>query len=762
MGSGLEASILVALVAACENPQPPTTCGAIPQVTVNAGETSVVTACFNDPNGDMLTYSATSSNSAVATVSISGTTITVSALAPGNASVTVTATDVGGLQGQLSFQVMVPNRAPLPRGTIPSITVPAGETGIVDASSYFTEPDGEALAYGAVSSDPAVATVSVTGSTILITGVAKGRTTVAVMATDPGGLSATQTFQATVPNRPPAPVGTIPDETVEAGEAVTVDLSPYFEDPDGDALRYTASSSAPGVVRTSVAGGILTVTGVAKGTTNVTVTAADSEGLSATQTFQATVPNRPPAPVGTIPDETVEAGEAVTVDLSPYFEDPDGDALRYTASSTDSGVVRVSVGSGILTIRAVAKGTTDVTVTAADSEGLSATQTFQATVPNRPPAPVGAIPDETVEVGEAVTVNASQYFTDPDGDALAYTARSSNTSAARVSVSGSTVTITAVATGSATITITARDPDGLSAAQWTTVTVVATAAPDLEFTNVTPRSVTVAPGETFTVSFRIRNSGDGASAATTMRFYESVNSTISTADREIGTLPFGALASGISRTVAVDVTVSGSASGTFYGGSCVDPVSGESDTSNNCSPSVRVTVTSSGSPDLEFTNVTPRSVVVSAGSSFLVTFTIENSGDAESAATTIRYYQSTDANISTNDRQIASVPFPSLVPGDSRRAIFTLTVPYNAASQATYIGSCLDPVPGESDRSNNCSPSVRVRIVSSSNVESAASGSATIEGEAELIVPASKATSGGQVKGVRIRTMIDDSKAGQW
>ena len=464
--NGVLASILVALVvAACENPQPPTTCGTIPQVTVNAGETSVVTACFNDPNGDMLTFTATSSNPGVATVSVSGTTITVSALAPGSASVTVTATDAGGLQAQLSFQVMVPNRAPLPRGTIPGMTVPAGETATVDASSYFSEPDGEALVYGAESSDPGIATVSVTGSSIVVTGAAKGITTVSVIATDPGGLSATQTFQATVPNRPPAAVGTIPEETVEVGEAVTVDLSSYFEDPDGDALRYTASPSGSGVVRTSVAGGILTVTGLAKGTTDVTVTATDSDGLSATQTFQATVPNRPPAPVSTIPEETVAVGDAVTVDLSSYFEDPDGDALRYTASSADSEVARVSVASGVLTIRAVAKGTAEVSITATDSEGLSATQTVQVTVPNRPPAPVGTIPEETVEVGEADTVDLSSYFEDPDGDALRYTASSSASGVVRTSVAGGTLTVTGVAKGTAEVTVTATDTEDLSATQ---------------------------------------------------------------------------------------------------------------------------------------------------------------------------------------------------------------------------------------------------------------------------------------------------------
>ena len=459
------ATLIVLAAGACENPQPPAACGAIPQVTVNAGETATVTACFDDPNDDMLSYSATSSNPSVATASISGTNITVSAVAPGNASVTVTATDPGGLQSQQNFQVTVPNRAPEPRGTIPSITIPVGRTETVDVSSYFTEPDGEALIYGATSSNPGAATVSVAGSTVTVTAVAKGTTDVTVTATDPGGLAATQTFQSMVPNRSPEPVGMIPDQTAAVGETVTIDLSAYFDDPDDDLLTYAAASSNSGVAMASVSGSIVTITAVARGTTSVTVTATDPEGLAATQTFQSMVPNRPPEPAGTIPDQTAAVGETVTVDLSTYFDDPDGDPLAYAAASSDSGVARASVAGSIVTITAVAKGTTSVTVTATDPEGLAATQTFQSMVPNQPPEPAGTIPDQTAAVGETVTVDLSTYFDDPDGDPLAYAAASSDSGVARASVAGSIVTITAVAKGTTSVTVTATDPEGLAATQ---------------------------------------------------------------------------------------------------------------------------------------------------------------------------------------------------------------------------------------------------------------------------------------------------------
>lgn len=189
-------------LASCESPEAPAACDdAIAEVTVNAGETTTVAACFDDPNGDVLRYSAVSSDSGVATASVADTTVTVRAVAPGTATVTVAATDPGGLQGMQTFSVKVPNRAPQPSGAILPVTVPVGRTETVDASSYFTDPDGETLVYSAISSDTDVATVWVSVSVVAVTALAGGTSSVTVTARDPGGLTATQAFQVTVPDR---------------------------------------------------------------------------------------------------------------------------------------------------------------------------------------------------------------------------------------------------------------------------------------------------------------------------------------------------------------------------------------------------------------------------------------------------------------------------------------------------------------------------------------------------------------------------------
>ncbi len=462
---------LLAVAACGEDPAAPVPCGSLPQVTVNTGETTTATACFTDANGDMLSYTATSSAPAVATASISGTSVTVRGVAPGSASVTVTARDPGGLEAQQSFQVMVPNRAPQPRGTMPPVTVPAGQSNPVDASSYFTEPDGETLAYSATSSPPSVASVSVAGSTVTVTALAKGTANVTVTATDPGGLSATQTFQATVPNRAPEAGDPIPDMEVFVGDSEEVDASDHFTDPDGDRLTYEARSSRSGVATVSVSGSTVIVEAVAQGSARVTVTASDPEGLDARQTFEVTVPNRAPVSVGTIPDMEVDPDSEEAVDVSVYFTDPDGDRLTYGASSSRSSTARASVSGNTVTVTGVAKGTATVTVTARDPAGSTARQTFEVTVRNRAPKPVGTIADREVEAEDTEVVNVAAYFTDPDGDRLTYTAESSRPATAQVSASGSVVTVTGVARGIATVTVTARDPEGLGATQVFLVTV---------------------------------------------------------------------------------------------------------------------------------------------------------------------------------------------------------------------------------------------------------------------------------------------------
>ena len=113
----------------------------------------------------------------------------------------------------------------------------------------------------------------------------------------------------------------------------------------------------------------------------------------------------------------------------------------------------------------------------------------------------------------------------------------------------------------------------------------------------------------------------------------------------------GVLAASGTSAESIDLTASATA-GTYYYGACVDAVTGESSTTNNCSGSVQVTVSEAPpqtSPDLTVGSPSVTDSSLETGESFTLSATVSNAGDGASAATTLRYYRSTDATISSAD-----------------------------------------------------------------------------------------------------------------
>ena len=119
------------------------------------------------------------------------------------------------------------------------------------------------------------------------------------------------------------------------------------------------------------------------------------------------------------------------------------------------------------------------------------------------------------------------------------------------------------------------------------------ASPDLVVSSPSVSNSSPGAGGSFTLRATVRNQGDASSGATTLRYYRSSNSTISTSDTQVGTDGVGALSASGSSAESISLTAPSSA-GTYYYGACVDSVSGESSTGNNCSQGVRVTVAGGG------------------------------------------------------------------------------------------------------------------------------------------------------------------------
>ena len=311
----------------------------------------------DDDEGDTLTYGAVSSNPDVAMVSGPNdmSVITITAVAEGPATITVTATDNHGASVTARFGVSVtavPNNPPTltPDMTVPEVTLVLEDSPswMRDVSGYFEDADEDELMYTAESSsNNATAMIPDGSSTLTITAVDTGDATITVTASDGNGGSVVLSIEVTVmpaPNNAPTLTSgrTVPQVSLvlEDDPSWERDVSGYFEDADGDSLTYAAESSED-MYATAMVGetsGVLTITAEAEGTATVTVTASDDNGGSVDLEIHVTV-----SPVPNMAPRLTAAGMALgslkrqpnpgdagpeDFNLVEYFVDPDGnDAL---------------------------------------------------------------------------------------------------------------------------------------------------------------------------------------------------------------------------------------------------------------------------------------------------------------------------------------------------------------------------------------------------------------------------------------------------
>ena len=239
------------------------------------------------------------------------------------------------------------------------------------------------------------------------------------------------------------------------------------------------------------------------------------------------------------------------------------------------------------------------------------------------------------------------------------------------------------------------------------VTVGAAPAPDLVVDTPTVSESAPAAGASFTLDATVRNPGSGASDSTTLRYYRSTDSTITTGDTEVGTDPVFRLGASASGDESISLTAP-STSGTYYYGACVDSVSDESDTTNNCSSAVAVAVGAAPAPDVVLSTPRVSDSTPTAGASFVLNVTAENQGSVSSQPTTLRFYRSTDSTISSSDTELGTASVPLLGPGGGYVANANPAAPSSPGTY--YYGACVDPVLGESDTTNNCSSAAAVTV----------------------------------------------------
>ena len=142
----------------------------------------------------------------------------------------------------------------------------------------------------------------------------------------------------------PDSVGTIPDLPLMVGGTSTVDLNRAFNEPEGEALPFTATSDKKAIATTAPVGanGMLTVTAVAVGEAKVTVIAKDPGGLQAKQTFDVTVTEKvvEPEPVPPVTIDDV----LPTLEIDPTTSSTEEIKLpaEHKLKSTDLSVVTVA------------------------------------------------------------------------------------------------------------------------------------------------------------------------------------------------------------------------------------------------------------------------------------------------------------------------------------------------------------------------------------------------------------------------------------
>ena len=389
----------------------PVVASAITDVTgLEEGATQEVSLAgvFSDADGDALTITAASSDETRATVSVAsdGSKLTVSGVAEGTATITVTAQDSDGNRVSDAFDVSVvappqvtPNQAPTVSAAIGDATI-AHESGTRQVSlvGVFDDADGDGLTVTAASSDGAKATVSVaTGySSLTVTAQARGTANITVTADDGNGGTVEDAFTVTVKAAPVVASAIADVSGLVARDTQDVSLSGVFSDADGDALTITAVSSDEAKATVTVAAdhSSLTVKGVAEGTVTIAVTAQDSDGNRVSDAFEVAVepepeqdpppdeetPNRPPTVAQPLPDISLEGLQWRQFSLPGVFHDPDGDELTFTSVSSDYGVASTWVSGSTLTVVATGTGTATITVTAEDPDGNRISDAFEVTV----------------------------------------------------------------------------------------------------------------------------------------------------------------------------------------------------------------------------------------------------------------------------------------------------------------------------------------------------------------------------------------------
>ena len=312
------------------------------------------------------------------------TTFIISAERSGEATITFTATDRGGLSDSVEIPVRV-NTAPTLSG-IPEQPIRLLEGLSTEFDIAINDADAEdSLSVRIDSSDSMIATATIiatTGNvrTLEIVGVGAGNTTITVTVNDGRGVansevSAQFTVQVGGTVAPALEIVATPEQPIQLGSTAHLVIS--VSDGNfsfGDRITLTAASSSRTIVsvmpeRIGDIGSDTRVTLALRankaGIAEIKVTATDGTDLSSSRTLEVAV-NTPPTPRVPIRAIIATVGEPFERDISDFFSDADGDTLTHDiAIEPMSGLIgNFSTMTGVWTFTAT---NADASQTAAGS-----------------------------------------------------------------------------------------------------------------------------------------------------------------------------------------------------------------------------------------------------------------------------------------------------------------------------------------------------------------------------------------------------------
>ncbi len=398
---------------------------------------------FTDADNDTLSYSATPLPSWLSfnEQTFSGTPV---AGDQNTYSINVNADDSFGGEASTSFNLTVPNRAPV-------VSIPLSDHKFTaDMLSFysvpeetFTDADGDLLTYTSQLTDnqPLPVWLTFDGQTFSGTIPASQSTplSIEVRSEDPFGANATSSFELSV-NLAPVLEGFIENQEGSVGNPFLFTFNPnIFSDPDGDALAFNSelSDGTPLPSWLSFYPETYTYLGSPgindKGIIFVKLIANDGFGGTADGTFGIAISNlasnNPPLLTLKIPQQMGKTDELFDY-VFPVntFTDPDGDSLSYS-SNLEGGSPLPSwliFTSELRRFNGIPHSpeAMRVTVVAEDSKGGIALDTFSLTIEdatNYPPTVLNPIGGQTAKVGQKFEfVIPLDTFVDVNEDPLSF------------------------------------------------------------------------------------------------------------------------------------------------------------------------------------------------------------------------------------------------------------------------------------------------------------------------------------------------------